>query len=568
MSLKICYIWVEKFRNFENFGFNLSSYEKFSFDRESFNLKKEMINNIPNDFYGENVSSVMGILGRNGSGKSNLLELVCKILKDGKTSITSEFLIIIREDKEYKCYHNFNGVIVFKSNFTLKTSNYSGRVENLKVIYFSNIYDERIQSFNSKISDLSANKRYAGRPSARKTTDFVKQLQFIRSEAFVPSEIPLPKEILVMPKYNTHNSSYWEKRLTSNSEFDKRLVLAFKSFYSSLKKSSSSKEKLYGFLIYSQIVEVLYLIQGLSLEADLFDDTLQKETKWLIEELEEISLTYKSKLAEANRWKDWCSNIIKHAFSFYDKSNRSYKKIKFIESNIKLLDDFDEFIETKNIKTIEEGVGARKTEGFVLGFNNSSSRLDQRFYNFLDSNNKIYLDWLGLSSGNKAYLNLFSLLRYELNKIREDNVIICIDEGDLYLHPKWQSDFFYQLINLVPRFKEASYQFVLTSHSPFLASDLPKQSIVFLSNNSENYSEEICNNNKIKTFGGNIGELYIDAFFMDGGLISRFAANKIQNLINKVKTGFTEKDEKIFDLLGDDFIKIQIENLKETYDKD
>ena len=32
------------------------------------------------------------------------------------------------------------------------------------------------------------------------------------------------------------------------------------------------------------------------------------------------------------------------------------------------------------------------------------------------------------------------------------NILICIDEGDLYLHPKWQADFFYKLIKLFVSF--------------------------------------------------------------------------------------------------------------------
>ena len=144
------------------------------------------------------------------------------------------------------------------------------------------------------------------------------------------------------------------------------------------------------------------------------------------------------------------------------------------------------------------------------------------------------------------------------------NILICIDEGDLYLHPKWQADFFYKLIKLVPMFKSANYQFVLTSHSPFLVSDLPRQNLIFLSVNSDNQSIIADQDEHIKTFGGNVGELYIDAFFMEGGLISRFAASKIQALIDKInnKVSLSEEDQLIINSIGDEFINIHIENLR------
>ena len=127
----------------------------------------------------------------------------------------------------------------------------------------------------------------------------------------------------------------------------------------------------------------------------------------------------------------------------------------------------------------------------------------------------------------------------------------------------------YKLVNLVPKFKSANYQFILTSHSPFLVSDLPKQNLVFLGGDFENYSRIIHKDDSIKTFGGNLGELYIDAFFMEGALISRFAANKIQSVVEKInnKKKLNSDDKKIIDLIGEDLIRIQINNLLNDSDR-
>jgi predicted ATP-dependent endonuclease of OLD family len=164
-----------------------------------------------------------------------------------------------------------------------------------------------------------------------------------------------------------------------------------------------------------------------------------------------------------------------------------------------------------------EGSRNRKTESYIIEFKESNNRLDENFYNFMDRSTRFKLDWLGLSSGHRAYLDIFSLLRFDLKNIKTDNVLICIDEGDLYLHPKWQADFFYKLVNLIPKFKTANYQFILTSHSPFLVSDLPKQNLVFLGKDDSKLDLGIINEN-VKTFAGNLGKLYLDAFFMEGNI--------------------------------------------------
>ena len=52
---------------------------------------------------------------------------------------------------------------------------------------------------------------------------------------------------------------------------------------------------------------------------------------------------------------------------------------------------------------------------------------------------------------------------------------------------------------------------------------------------------------------------------MEGGLISRFAANKIQKLIDKInnKIPLSKEDKLVIDSIGDEFINIHIENLRD-----
>ncbi len=573
MSFKICYIWVAKFRNFQNFGINLSSQEEFTFIDNK--LTKSKRDGIPEYFFGKDISDVTGFIGKNGTGKSNLLELVCMLVKGGKTSIDSDFFIIIKNNDNFICHHRFEEFEKIEADFPISFIEYNGDLDNLKVVYFSNVFDERTHIFDKKVSDLSANNRYPkyNWASRTKTSDFVKQVQFIRSEFFINSEIPIPKKVVVTPKINTYNSSYWQRGLNSNYPKNQIFAEELKSFWSDINNLKPSKDKLYYFLLFGIITEVLNQTKEYRSDIYSHDQSIEIYTEKLIDDVDQIKLTYKSKLEIAKKWRDWCkrvsSEVFRRDFQRRDfqigiKNRRLKNELEDLKESIRLLEKYEQFIDSKNLEISTEGSRNRKTEGYILEFNDSASRLDEDFFNFMDRSNKFKLDWVGLSSGQKANLDLFSLLRFEIKSIKADNVLICIDEGDLYLHPKWQADFFYKLIKLVPMFKSANYQLVLTSHSPFLVSDLPRQNLIFLSVNSNNQSIIADQDEHIKTFGGNVGELYIDAFFMEGGLISRFAASKIQALIDKInnKVSLREEDQLIINSIGDEFIKIHIENLR------
>ena len=178
----------------------------------------------------------------------------------------------------------------------------------------------------------------------------------------------------------------------------------------------------------------------------------------------------------------------------------------------------------------------------------------------LDKNTLFEINWLGISSGHKAYLNLFSLIHHEVRRVKKDNLLLCIDEGDLYLHPKWQIEFFDKLVVILPIIFDGKIQIILTSHSPFLLSDLPKQSITIIDTDQGN---KIINGTKFKheTFAGNIYNLYEEPFFLGGQRMSTFASKKINLIISELQNRtLTEQELRHYiSLIGDDIIRLHLE---------
>lgn len=158
-----------------------------------------------------------------------------------------------------------------------------------------------------------------------------------------------------------------------------------------------------------------------------------------------------------------------------------------------------------------------------------------------------YIDIGGLdfSSGERALLNFFSwmhMLPY-FNKIQTeieestfDNILLLIDEIDLYCHPSWQQKLLDYLIQEVRiNFEGKNVQIIFTTHSPIVLSDMPKSNIIYLKNENGKFVIDEKESHK-ETFGANIYKLFDDAFFLaKQGQVGQFAKGKIQTLIDKVR---------------------------------
>lgn len=163
----------------------------------------------------------------------------------------------------------------------------------------------------------------------------------------------------------------------------------------------------------------------------------------------------------------------------------------------------------------------------------------QFFLDFFTDHYSVVLDipflalkWPSLSAGEESLIAYFSRLFSVLNDIKSNNVLMLIDEGDLYFHPEWQRDYIYFLMQFLNSrlFIEKSIQIIITTHSPFIISDLPKENITLLvRENAGSESRVRVDKTANRTFGGNIHQLFSENFFLGDTLISRFAQRKIKD---------------------------------------
>ena len=109
------------------------------------------------------------------------------------------------------------------------------------------------------------------------------------------------------------------------------------------------------------------------------------------------------------------------------------------------------------------------------------------------------------------------------------------DEAEVYFHPAWQRTLISDLIeflNVIKNDSPGSYDnlmIYLSSNSPFILSDLPGNNIIYFGPGSESLNDE-----KEKTFGQSIQMLLRRSFFMEEGVIGKFAVGKITYALNKL----------------------------------
>lgn len=162
-----------------------------------------------------------------------------------------------------------------------------------------------------------------------------------------------------------------------------------------------------------------------------------------------------------------------------------------------------------------------------------------------------------LSHGEKTLYSFF----VNLVNFNNDDFLFLLDEPNNTLHPNWQKSFLNEIISILIQLKKSAH-LVITSHSPFLLSDLPKENAIFLENGKQVYPN-------IETFGANIHTLLSHGFFMKDGLMGEFAKNKINEVIdylNGKDSPIKDDDEaqRYIHIIGEPIVKKQLQRMLDS----
>lgn len=172
-----------------------------------------------------------------------------------------------------------------------------------------------------------------------------------------------------------------------------------------------------------------------------------------------------------------------------------------------------------------------------------------------------------LSSGEIQLLQTLSIHAYHIgnllnvseNRPKYKNINLVFDELEVCLHPEYQRQFIKRLVDMLNDFQNGSVHFnvIIVTHSPFILSDIPLKQILFLEKGESK-------DKKLNTFGGNIGDMLYDSFFMKSTM-GDFAEGKLKRLLEiRKKEEPTDAEKKeadaIYSCIGDPIISCLLEN--------
>ncbi|WP_017258886.1 AAA family ATPase [Pedobacter arcticus] len=183
-----------------------------------------------------------------------------------------------------------------------------------------------------------------------------------------------------------------------------------------------------------------------------------------------------------------------------------------------------------------------------------------------------------LSSGEKQLTYSTNSLLYHLLNIESvysntskrtayRNVNIFLEEVELYAHPEMQRKYVSTILSGIKNLglkKIRGINICFLTHSPFVLTDIPDSNILFLTDNGNMLEKSKCP----KTFGGNIHDLLANSFFLKEGTIGSFShgiINKLIGEINKLDKDALKKDKdkllSIIEIIGEPFIRMKVLDL-------
>lgn len=543
--MELVYLWVEEYKNIKNQGFNFSP--RFECEFKDGNLticdKKEKDNKCKNkdyieNFFGKNIN-VTAIVGENGSGKSRILKIIedlnsteihntenIYVLIDGKNIHANLPKGKIKAPKEYEInsHTNIEDKLDYfvEKNLSISSTNYKNKEEGEFIL--ASVFEKDDSAFNF------INDNYI----------FIKykvDLESLPMNFELGSGIEKLDEKLKNPLHEIINSG-----IPNN-------LLRDENYYLSLFTLIAVK---------------------------LLQFTLQDKNLANIE-------IYKSTLS------DLADNFTKENYLNFVNKIDSRDFTKDYSKYLEVLKNFDE-----NKKNLEELIKGNKSinsskikeilksDLYMLFSHFTHNNFDKKFLKIDYLTNK-NISFKSLSDGEQQKMVQLGFFIDELLKTGyedKNKLLLTFDEPDLFLHPNWQKAIINEFMIIINKYinkKFDSLHLILTSHSPFILSDIPKENVIFLKKYDEKTKEKypklnikdledgncinVSEHIELKTFGANIHTLLSDGFFMSDGLMGEFAKSKITEILDflnnkeKLKTIQEEQIKPIIESIGEDFLR-------------
>lgn len=576
--MELVYLWVENYKNIHKQGFNFSPRFRCEYDEKTEKLEiidKDVTGEFyPKNFFGGNVN-VTAIVGENWSGKTTILKILISLIyshseKNKNINDVKASLIYKESDKYYQISNNLSEDIKIiggeenkeNKNLSFYAIYFNYLLDSIKSVYKENFIDElyhKVDSYNTPILLIPDKKndvinlkeiRYNNQQIFKEQFCKDTQPRFIK-EFFNPNLFNLLlNEEKIFSKIERINKITWNNPILSNKSWkDLKEDERFKNATSeklTKKKNEDLKKELDEFFEKKELKAINNIYFALKILMKKRDSKLREELIKIVLESENIFTDLDQEIKKYDK-----KGILKESF---DENSYEYEKRK-LEQSIQFEDNILRN-ETKNFfKVLNQKIDLdeyRKICKFLPPWIKVEFFQDEKSYD-------------SLSSGEKLYFSFFVNLVYQLDNIKEtkkySTINLFFDEVELSMHPNWQKKFLKDLMSIIKEYVPyLSFNIIVSSHSSFILSDLPKENVIFLEKGKQVYPFE----DGKQTFGANIHTLLSHGFFMKDGLMGEFAKDKIDiaiKYLNQSKLSDEELSycENIISIIGEPIIKRELQ---------
>lgn len=181
-----------------------------------------------------------------------------------------------------------------------------------------------------------------------------------------------------------------------------------------------------------------------------------------------------------------------------------------------------------------------------------------------------------LSSGERQFMYLASTIAYhalnlssvpdDSTRIKYNKLNLILDEVEICFHPEYQRLFLDRLLKMIENLglnKNFDINIILTTHSPFLLSDIPQANVLYLQDG------DIANEKDIPTnpFAANVNDILHQSFFLNNGFMGEFAQNKINDAISDLSATRNISDNRrkeiksLIEIIGEPLLKQTLQDL-------
>ena len=524
------FMWVKEYKSLENFQVNFDKSYNIEFEYKENRIKKLKIskntNKIPKHFYGSNIDSINIIIGKNGTGKSSILEMMS--LFDRVNGIYKSYVEYPREF-----------LIIYKTN-NEKEFVLEGYHENDDDKYFEFLKmpkDSIIFLVNYYTFKMTENYEFIGtnNPNNLKDTGILRI------------------------KYGEEKINFFEKK-SSYEEAEEG------NYKINTGVSEGNKATIYEYFINKKNIQSeLYQAANIVIEIpelDFYIDKVKKSFK-IMKEIKLFNMLKEDKIKDV---------IIKNTEQILEKlleEIKEYENVKDLSNKIHeillLLNDVQ--VSELNFKRKTNVLKKYEIKGTDSRIKKFLEKYDE-IVNYPWTNKRLYLSEFekilniteeGMSDGERVRVNIFSTIHRFLGENGElknkKYVTLLFDEVEMFLHPEWSRTFLDDLLLELKDYSEKQFKIIFASHSPFLLSDICSEGVIYLEKKAR---ETVVKEVEIKNFGANIIDLFKNTMFLKS-TFGEFATKKIKEVVKKID----DKTKSYFEIKNNPEINYIIEEIGE-----